>query len=55
MQSLQGISFGEELPEALAGTPAIEEKAGPGKVAVGADVGDSALNELEARLNNLKR
>jgi len=50
-----GISFGEELPEALVGTPAVEEKIGTGKVAVEAEVADSALSELEARLNNLKR
>ena len=53
--TLEGISFGQELPEALAGTPALEEKAPTGKVAVGAEVEDSALSELEARLNNLKR
>jgi len=50
-----GITFSEELPEALAGTPALEEKTGTGKVAVEAEVGDTALSELEARLNNLKR
>lgn len=55
IQSLQGITFSEELPEALAGTPALEEKTGTGKVAVEAEVGDTALSELEARLNNLKR
>mmetsp|Transcript_10874 Transcript_10874/g.22310 ORF Transcript_10874/g.22310 Transcript_10874/m.22310 type:complete len:150 (-) Transcript_10874:296-745(-) len=56
-----GISFGEELPEASgmkSPTNGIAE-ASPGKVAepVGAGGGgeDPALNDLEARLNNLKR
>ena len=49
-----GISFGEELPEAALGSPAVKESASPGKVAV-AETGDPALSELEARLNNLKR
>lgn len=51
-----GVTFGEELPEASLGTPAIKESAGPARVpvaATGAD--DPALSELEARLNNLKR
>ncbi|CAJ1952668.1 unnamed protein product [Cylindrotheca closterium] len=50
-----GISFGEELPEALVGAPTVEEKTGLVKVAVEAEVADTALSELEARLNNLKR
>jgi len=37
------------------GTPAVEEKTGPGKIAVEAEGADPALTELEARLNNLKR
>lgn len=49
-----GISFGEELPEAALGSPAVKESASPGRVAV-AETGDPALSELEARLNNLKR
>lgn len=54
-----GITFGEELPSAGMGLPAAAESAGPAKVAAaaggGADGGDPALSELEARLNNLKR
>ena len=52
-----GISFGEELPEAAMGTPALKESAGPARVPVAAAAGadDPALSELEARLNNLKR
>lgn len=53
IHQIQGISFGEEFPVALVGTPAVEEKTGSGKVAV--EAGDTALSELEARLNNLKR
>jgi charged multivesicular body protein 2A len=49
-----GVSFGAELPEASLGAPAVQESAGPGKVAVAA-AEDPALTELEARLNNLKR
>lgn len=51
-----GISFGQELPEATAmGSPGIKETAGSAKVAVAAESDDTALSELEARLNNLKR
>ena len=51
-----GISFGEELPEATSlGTPSIKETTGSAKVAVAAECNDTALSELEARLNNLKR
>ena len=49
-----GITFGEELPEASLGAPAIKETTGPAKQAV-AEMEDPALSELEARLNNLKR
>ena len=49
-----GITFGQELPEAALGTPAVKETATPGKVPVAATE-DPALSELEARLNNLKR
>jgi charged multivesicular body protein 2A len=51
-----GVSFGEELPEANLGSPAINEpmSTGPGKVPM-AETEDPALSELEARLNNLKR
>jgi charged multivesicular body protein 2A len=51
-----GVSFGEEIPDApmvgLSGKTAGMESA-PSKVPEAA--GDPALNELEARLNNLKR
>ena len=50
-----GVSFGEELPEAALGSPAVKESAGQAKVAVAAEADDPALSELEARLNNLKR
>lgn len=51
-----GISFGEELPEAMAtGALGIKETPGSTKVAVAAEVDDPALSDLEARLNNLKR
>ena len=53
-----GINFGEELPQASMGMadPAAEP-ATPAKVAEPAGGGgdDSALSDLEARLNNLKR
>ena len=51
-----GINFGEELPQAATGMadPAAETAA-PAKVAEPAGGGDSALSDLEARLNNLKR
>jgi charged multivesicular body protein 2A len=53
-----GVSFGEEIPGApmlgLASGKASMESAPSGKVAEAAG-GDPALNELEARLNNLKR
>jgi charged multivesicular body protein 2A len=51
-----GISFVNEIPEA-AGQSLIgnETKESPGKIATPAGGGDSALSELEARLNNLKR
>jgi charged multivesicular body protein 2A len=60
-----GISFGEELPETSgmqkpASGNAVSDSTTPGKVAepIGAGGGgasDPALDELEARLNNLKR
>jgi len=55
-----GISFGEELPNAApTGAVGAVETAQPGKVAMsetsGGGTDDPALNELEARLNNLKR
>eukprot|EP00977_Amphora_coffeiformis_P001463 scaffold294_cov221-Amphora_coffeaeformis.AAC.19 len=53
-----GVSFGEELPQAATGmTDPVAETAGPQKVAepAGGGGGDSALSDLEARLNNLKR
>jgi charged multivesicular body protein 2A len=49
-----GISFGSELPSAVTAQPLQESAAGSDKVATLAG-GDAALNELEARLNNLKR
>merc|ERR1712238_444569 len=61
-----GITFGEELPNAAptnAVGGAAQETASTGKVAAmaetpgsgGPTTNDPALNELEARLNNLKR
>ena len=52
-----GISMGEELPAAMHGTPTSAVSEGPQKVAEPAGGGgdDPALNDLEARLNNLKR
>jgi charged multivesicular body protein 2A len=51
-----GISFGEELPEATTlGSPSIKETTGSAKVAIAAECEDTALSDLEARLNNLKR
>jgi charged multivesicular body protein 2A len=50
-----GISFGEELPEAAHGMVRPETE-GPTKIATPAGgTDDSALSDLEARLNNLKR
>ena len=49
-----GVSFGEELPAASMGVPAVQESASPAKVPVAA-AEDPALSELEARLNNLKK
>lgn len=50
-----GISFGEELPEAAGLSTPSAATEGPTKVAEPAGGDDSALNDLEARLNNLKR
>lgn len=54
-----GVSFGEEIPDAPLGvaTNPQAQSTGPSKVAqpAGAGAEDPALNELEARLNNLKR
>lgn len=57
-----GITFGEELPETAgmlkpASGNAVGDMTSPGKIAepVGVGGGDPALDELEARLNNLKR
>ena len=58
-----GISFGEEVPDAPTlgtgiGAGGMGNTAGGGKVAEaagGGGGGDSALSELEERLNNLKR
>merc|ERR1719330_1406184 len=52
-----GVGFGEEIPDAPMagkGTQA-EEPAQNGKVAVSASAPDPALNDLEARLNNLNK
>mmetsp|Transcript_6973 Transcript_6973/g.14284 ORF Transcript_6973/g.14284 Transcript_6973/m.14284 type:complete len:148 (-) Transcript_6973:261-704(-) len=54
-----GISFGEELPQASQGMASPAVSTGPAKVAepvgAGGSADDPALNDLEARLNNLKR
>lgn len=52
-----GISFNEELPETMGmATPSSGVQEGPSKVAAVAGGGDDpALDDLEARLNNLKR
>ena len=53
-----GVSFGEEIPDAPLGvaTSALgTQESAPQKVAQPAGANDPALNELEARLNNLKR
>jgi charged multivesicular body protein 2A len=53
-----GVSFGEEIPDAPLGvaTNTTAQTTGPSKVAQPAGgAEDPALNELEARLNNLKR
>ena len=53
-----GISFGEEIPDApMLGTPTANTvSTGPQKVPEAAGgTQDSALSDLEARLNNLKR
>ena len=52
-----GVTFGEELPQAAMGSPPVAQEAAPAKVAVagGDGGGDAALDDLEARLNNLKR
>jgi len=51
-----GVSFGEEIPDAPlgAGTQSTQVSNGPGKVAV-ASAEDPALNDLEARLNDLNK
>lgn len=55
-----GISFGDEIPDApMLGTPTAANSVsnGPQKVpeAAGGGTQDSALTDLEERLNNLKR
>lgn len=50
-----GISFGEELPEAAGLNNPAADSTGPSKVATAVGGDDPALDELEARLNNLKR
>jgi charged multivesicular body protein 2A len=57
-----GVSFGEEIPDAplALGTPGKMESAmaQPGKTAAaagGGGGGDTALTDLEARLNNLRK
>ena len=48
-----GVSFGEEIPDAPMLGLSTHKESTPSKVAEPA--GDPQLNELEARLNNLKR
>jgi len=51
-----GVSFGEEIPDAPLGLKQQgQQESAPQKVATAAGGDDPALNELEARLNNLKR
>jgi len=52
-----GISFGEEIPDApTVGTGTkISEAPSGGKMAVSTAENDGALNDLEARLNNLNK